>query len=85
MKHRARRLVRPDAVAALVERLQIGGVLHVATDWDDYARQMRTVLAGESRLAPAMDDRGRARVTKYERYGTEAGRAIVDLRAARTH
>ena len=85
LKHRARRLVRPDAVAALVDRLQIGGVLHVATDWDDYARQMRTVLAGEPRLAPAVEDRGERVVTKYERYGTEAGRTIVDLRASRTH
>lgn len=84
LKHRARRLVRPDAVAALVARLQIGGVLHVATDSDDYGQQMRVVLAGEPGLAPAVDDRGERAVTKYERYGTEAGRTIVDLRAVRT-
>ena len=82
-KHEARRLVRPDVVTRLVDRLEVGGVLHVATDWPHYAAQMRTVLAAEARLAPAVEDRAGRAVTKYERLGLAAGRPIVDLRAVR--
>lgn len=82
-KHHARRIVRPDVVALLARALTPGGVLHVATDWADYAAQMRRVLAAEPLLAPAVDDRGDRAVTKYEQLGLAAGRTIVDLRAVR--
>jgi tRNA (guanine-N7-)-methyltransferase len=82
-RHHERRLVRPDVVATLVERLAVGGHLHVATDWPHYAAQIRAVLAAEARLGPARDDRAGRPVTKYERLGAAAGRPIVDLRAER--
>lgn len=85
LRHRARRLLQPDVVAALVDRLEPGtGVLHVATDWADYAAHVVAVLAGEPRLRPAEHDRADRPVTKYEQRGLAAGRTIVDLRAARS-
>ncbi|MET0050974.1 MAG: tRNA (guanosine(46)-N7)-methyltransferase TrmB [Candidatus Thiodiazotropha sp.] len=44
-KHHKRRIVQTE-FADLVQRVLIpGGVLHMATDWEDYARQMMTVLS----------------------------------------
>ena len=42
-RHHARRLVRSDVVGALVDRLEVGGILHLATDIADYAQQMAEV------------------------------------------
>src|SRR5205085_3377293 len=39
-RHHKRRLLKPDFVHALALRLAAGGVLHVATDWRDYADQI---------------------------------------------
>ena len=49
-RHHKRRLIAPPFVGILAERLQVGGVLHCATDWEDYARQMLEVLSAEARL-----------------------------------
>lgn len=54
-RHRHRRLVDASFVATLARLLQPGGVLHLATDWPDYADQMRTALAAEDRLRPMVD------------------------------
>lgn len=82
-RHHRRRIVRPDVVARLVVLLEPGGVLHVATDWPDYAAHMRGVLTAEPGLSAPLDGRAGRAVTKYERLGLDAGRTIVDLRAAR--
>jgi tRNA (guanine-N7-)-methyltransferase len=39
-----RRLMQPDFAATLAARVAAGGRLHLATDWADYASQMREVL-----------------------------------------
>ena len=49
-KHRKRRLVQPAFVALAASRLRPGGILHMATDWPDYATQMRAVGHGEPLL-----------------------------------
>ena len=43
-RHHKRRLVQPEFVALAASRLRPGGTLHLATDWDDYAVQMRATL-----------------------------------------
>jgi tRNA (guanine-N7-)-methyltransferase len=48
-RHNKRRLVQPPFVAKLVTRLQGGGYLHCATDWEPYAQQMLEVLMAERR------------------------------------
>ena len=80
-RHHKRRLIQPDHVTLLREHLQIGGVLHTATDWPDYAHQMREVLAADPCLADASDDprAARRRTTKFERLALAAGRPAVDL------
>jgi tRNA (guanine-N7-)-methyltransferase len=44
MRHHKRRLVNPGFADLAASRLALGGTLRLATDWADYARQMRDVL-----------------------------------------
>jgi tRNA (guanine-N7-)-methyltransferase len=44
-RHHKRRLVNPGFAELTASRLALGGTLRLATDWADYARQMRDVLA----------------------------------------
>ena len=46
-KHTKRRLVTPEFAGIAARSLQPGGVLRLATDWEDYALQMRAVLDEE--------------------------------------
>ncbi|MGW1678766.1 tRNA (guanosine(46)-N7)-methyltransferase TrmB [Saccharopolyspora sp. NPDC002376] len=86
-RHHKRRLVQAEAVALIASRLKPGGVLHLATDWENYAEQMMEVCQGESQLhnryadepdgwAPRPEWRP---VTKFENRAHEEGRVIHDL------
>jgi len=44
-RHHKRRLVNPGFAELTASRLALGGTLRLATDWADYATQMRDVLA----------------------------------------
>lgn len=44
-RHRKRRLVTPDFARTVADALAPGGVWRLATDWDDYAWQMRDAVA----------------------------------------
>ncbi|HTW13592.1 MAG TPA: tRNA (guanosine(46)-N7)-methyltransferase TrmB [Nocardioides sp.] len=79
-KHRKRRLVDADFARLVASRLAPGGAWRLATDWADYAEQMREVLDAEPALEGGVVERWDERpVTKFERKGIEAGREITDL------
>ncbi len=80
VRHHKRRLIRPDNVALLRDRLRPGGLLHCATDWPEYAAAMAGTLDADPFLSRAGDDRAGRPETKFERRGAEAGRPITDLR-----
>lgn len=82
-RHHKRRLIQPAFVALLASRLQPGGYLHLATDWEDYAQQMLAVLSAESSLAnraTGFSPRPSWRpLTKFERRGLALGHGVWDL------
>lgn len=82
-RHHKRRLIQPDTVALLRSRLAVGGVLHCATDWADYAEQMAEVLDADEHLVNLYDGYaprpGHRPLTKFEQRGIAAGRQIFDL------
>jgi len=84
-RHQKRRLVNASFAALAASRLVPGGVWRLATDWADYAEQMREVLDAEPLLeggvVPRWDDRP---VTKFERKGLRAGRDITDFAYTKT-
>jgi tRNA (guanine-N7-)-methyltransferase len=87
-RHHKRRIIQPARVALMRDRLRIGGILHTATDWIEYAGHMLDVLTIDAGLANCYDGfaprRPERPVTKYERRGTDAGRPIADCVFERT-
>ena len=79
-KHHKRRLVTPANAATAAARLAPGGVWRLATDWAEYAEQMREVLDAEPLLEGGVVERWADRpVTRFERKGLAVGRTITDL------
>ena len=82
-RHHKRRLLQPAFVHMLASRIEPGGYLHCATDWQDYALQMLSVLTAESALrntAPEFAPRPEHRPeTKFERRGIRLGHGVWDL------
>ena len=82
--HHKRRMVREGFGEMLARVLRDGGIVRLATDWEDYALQMRRVLDEEPLLERAFAGEwaerfeGRA-MTAFERKGLAKGRAIRDL------
>ncbi|MCI0748921.1 MAG: tRNA (guanosine(46)-N7)-methyltransferase TrmB [Nevskiales bacterium] len=89
-RHHKRRLVQAEFARLLASRLQHGGLLHLATDWADYAEHMRLVLNAEPLLQNLALDRqfvprpAQRPVTKFERRGTRLGHAVFDLSYEKT-
>ncbi len=83
-KHTKRRLVADGFAALAAGVLKDGGILRLATDWEDYALQMREVMGAaadfeatfEGEWAPRFDGRV---LTAFERKGARVGRDIRDL------
>ncbi|PZQ13482.1 MAG: tRNA (guanosine(46)-N7)-methyltransferase TrmB [Rhodanobacter denitrificans] len=89
-RHHKRRLIQPDFVEFLAGRVAPGGLLHLATDWADYAEQMLATVdaspswsnrAGPGRYSPCPDWRIE---THFERRGTRLGHGVWDLVYERT-
>jgi tRNA (guanine-N7-)-methyltransferase len=79
-KQQHRRLVRPDVLGPLVDRLRMGGSLHVATDIAEYATHTERVVALEPRLRGGVVPRPDWRpVTRFETRGHREGRTATDL------
>ena len=84
-KHNKRRIVQPQFVQLVREKLRPGGVLHMATDWQHYAEQMLETLdeaegfeniAGIGQYSPRPDYRP---MTKFEKRGERLGHGVWDL------
>ncbi|GAA1956788.1 tRNA (guanosine(46)-N7)-methyltransferase TrmB [Microbacterium aquimaris] len=91
-RHTKRRLIAPEFPPIAAAALRPGGVLRLATDWEDYAVQMREVMDAASGFTRdfggdwACRFEGRV-LTAFERKGARVGRDIRDLtyrRAAET-
>ncbi|HEX4977307.1 MAG TPA: tRNA (guanosine(46)-N7)-methyltransferase TrmB [Nocardioides sp.] len=79
-RHHRRRLVQQPFAGLAASRLEQGGTWRLATDWPDYAEQMREVLDAEPLLEGGVVDRWEARPrTRFERRGVADGRPITDL------
>jgi tRNA (guanine-N7-)-methyltransferase len=93
-RHHKRRLLQAPVAALLADRLRPGGLLWLATDWEDYGRAMVEVLDGAGELvrerAPRVEtgvgagsaDEARPR-TRFESRGRRLGHAVWDLRYRR--
>jgi tRNA (guanine-N7-)-methyltransferase len=82
-RHHKRRLIQPQFIALLSERLKHGGYVHVATDWEEYAQQILQVLGNEPQLANTAADYAPCPAyrpsTKFEQRGLKLGHGVWDL------
>jgi tRNA (guanine-N7-)-methyltransferase len=83
-KHNKRRIVQPDFVQMVRSRLRLGGVFHMATDWQPYAEQMlETMQRADGFSNCAVSDYARTPdyrpLTKFERRGARLGHGVWDL------
>ncbi|MDC3343724.1 tRNA (guanosine(46)-N7)-methyltransferase TrmB [Pseudomonadales bacterium] len=78
-RHHKRRLINAVFLDAVAEKLQPGGMLHIATDWQPYAEEIYDHLESHPAFshcpAPARAE------TKYERRGQRLGHVVTDLAA----
>jgi tRNA (guanine-N7-)-methyltransferase len=84
-RHHKRRLIDPGFVASVAAALRPGGVLRLATDWQDYAEQMLAVCNANPDLASLSADRTYVArpdfrpPTRFERRGARLGLGVWDL------
>jgi len=85
-RHHKRRLIQTEFVKQLVEKLSADGVIHVATDWQNYAEHVLEVLSENSKLRNLSNhDSGYSEKpsyrpeTKYERRGIKLGHGVWDI------
>ncbi len=82
-RHHKRRLIQPQFIALLSERLKHGGYMHVATDWEEYAQQILQVLGNEPQLTNTAADYASCPAyrpsTKFEQRGLKLGHGVWDL------
>jgi tRNA (guanine-N7-)-methyltransferase len=89
-RHHKRRLIQPEFAALVCRKLRPGGLLHVATDWSDYARHILAVLESTAELANVngprvfAPERGERPLTKFEQRGLRLGHGVWDLVYRRT-
>lgn len=78
-------MIQAEFVELLVRRLEMGGFIHCATDWQDYAEHMKLVLSQQQRLINQQTDgdfspRPITRpLTKFEQRGQRLGHGVWDL------
>ncbi|MDH5446705.1 MAG: tRNA (guanosine(46)-N7)-methyltransferase TrmB [Gammaproteobacteria bacterium] len=89
-RHHKRRLVQPDFVAMLKSKLKPDGVFHMATDWEDYAIHMLSVMKSAPGFKNMASDGGYVMrpeyrpLTKFEARGQRLGHGVWDLMFRRT-
>ncbi|MGM0480724.1 MAG: tRNA (guanosine(46)-N7)-methyltransferase TrmB [Pseudomonadota bacterium] len=84
-RHHKRRIIQPEFIEKLVVKIQRGGILHLATDWQNYAEHMLDVLKSNpvlENLSASGDfvTRPQSRPkTKFEQRGERKGHGVWDL------
>lgn len=84
-KHNKRRLVQTPLLALLATRVRPGGILHMATDWADYAEQMLALTDADASWRNAAgagnySERPAWRtLTHFEQRGLRLGHGVWDL------
>ncbi|MCK5664982.1 MAG: tRNA (guanosine(46)-N7)-methyltransferase TrmB [Thiotrichaceae bacterium] len=83
-RHNKRRIVQPEFVSLIASRLKVGGVFHLATDWEPYAEHMAEVMEASTEFTSLADSpyslKPESRpTTKFERRGLKLGHGVWDL------
>ncbi len=87
-KHNKRRIIQPKFLQLIRKKLCLGGLVHMATDWQPYAEQMLELIGEAPGFVNLADDyvpRPEFRpLTKFELRGERLGHGVWDIMAQRT-
>ena len=84
-RHNKRRIVQVPFAELVLRKLKLGGVFHMATDWEAYAEHMLEVMnsidgyknqSAENNYVPRPESRP---LTKFEQRGQRLGHGVWDL------
>lgn len=84
-RHHKRRIVKPEFVQRIHQKLKVGGVFHMATDWENYAAHMLAVMQAEKgwKNLSTRDDYvpkpSERPITKFQKRGEKLGHGVWDL------
>lgn len=83
-RHHKRRIVQPEFAELVRQKLKIGGIFHMATDWQNYAEHMLAVMSAaagyRNSAGPGQySERGARPITKFEQRGQRLGHGVWDL------
>ncbi|MDE2253217.1 MAG: tRNA (guanosine(46)-N7)-methyltransferase TrmB [Betaproteobacteria bacterium] len=82
-RHHKRRLIQPAFVNLLSSRLEPGGYVHCATDWEPYAQHMLEVMLANANLMNTADGFAPRPAwrppSKFEQRGLRLGHGVWDL------
>jgi len=82
-RHHKRRLIQAEFVKLLCSKLKVGGYIHVATDWQEYAEWVLEVLNAERQLKNTAKDYAEKPayrpLTKFENRGIKLGHGVWDM------
>jgi tRNA (guanine-N7-)-methyltransferase len=84
-RHHKRRLVQASFTQLLADRLALGGVIRIATDWEPYAQEMLATLSAQPCLRNVATDGGfiprpaERVITRFEQRGERLGHGVWDL------
>jgi len=88
-KHHKRRIVQPEFAELVRKKLKIGGIFHLASDWQPYAQHMLEVMNAATGFRNLAADGGfierpaERPLTKFEQRGERLGHSIHDLKFTR--
>lgn len=89
-RHHKRRIVQPEFVQTIRNALKVGGVFHLATDWDNYSEHMLEVLndasgyKNKSTTGDVIARPAHRPLTKFEARGHRLGHGVWDIMFERT-
>lgn len=78
-KHHKRRIIQTHFVELLSQKLKLGGYIHIATDWEDYAIWISNILQNSSHLKAESFVSSNRPTTKFEKRGLGLGHKIHDF------
>jgi tRNA (guanine-N7-)-methyltransferase len=83
-RHHKRRLIQQEFVQELRPKMKLGGVLHLATDWEPYAKHMMKVLSAAEGFRNgngpgAYASEHERPPTKFEQRGQRLGHGVWDM------
>ncbi len=88
-RHHKRRILQPAFLELAAQKIEAGGTLHTATDWQNYAEQIDALIGSqerfrlsEKRVHSGNDPLDRP-TTKFEQRGRRLGHRIWDWRLSR--